>query len=96
MHTPSPDRSQPSHDLTPTDTRLPWLHIQTSVWYEFLVGLLLVPKGEQQLLALNPLLTPAHARNAMDFIAFSLLFMNRIGQTRRCINAAAELVKLMK
>jgi hypothetical protein len=65
------------------------------VWVEFLFGMLLSSKGEQDLLRLNPYLTPDAVKVIMHLVTLSMLRANRLGHTNRCIGTAISLESLL-
>ena len=68
---------------------------ETTLWFEFLVGVLASDSAERQIKELSPLLSPVTIRRAMDLIVDVLLHANRIGQTRRCIVMCRDFVTML-
>ena len=68
---------------------------ETTIWFEFLVGVLPSDCAERQIRELSPLLSPVTIRRAMDLIVDVLFHANRIGQTRRCIVMCREFVTML-
>ena len=68
---------------------------ETTIWFEFLVGILASDCAERQIRELSPLLSPVTIRRAMDLIVDVLFHANRIGQTRRCIVMCREFVTML-
>jgi hypothetical protein len=65
------------------------------VWVEFLFGMLLSSKGEEDLLKLNPYLTSETVTAIMHLVTMSMLRANRLGHTNRCIGTAISLESLL-
>jgi len=65
------------------------------VWVEFLFGMLLSSKGEEDLLKLNPYLSADTVTAIMHLITMSMLRANRLGHTNRCIGTAISLEGLL-
>ena len=65
------------------------------VWVEFLFGMLLSSKGEQDLLQLNPYLSADTLNAIMHLITMGMLRANRLGHTNRCIGTAISLESLL-
>ena len=65
------------------------------VWVEFLFGMLLSSKGEQDLLQLNPYLSADTLTAIMHLITMGMLRANRLGHTNRCIGTAISLESLL-
>ena len=68
---------------------------ETTIWFEFLVGVLPSDCAERQIRELSPLLSPVTIRRAMDLIVDVLFHANRIGQTRRCIVMCRDFVTML-
>ena len=67
----------------------------TIIWIEFLFGTLLSSNGENDLLKLNPYLSPENIKTIMDLITVTMLRSNRLGHTNRCIGTAINLENLI-
>lgn len=65
------------------------------VWVEFLFGMLLSSKGEEDLLKLNPYLSAGTVTAIMHLVTMSMLRANRLGHTNRCIGTAISLESLL-
>lgn len=65
------------------------------VWVEFLFGMLLSSKGEEDLLKLNPYLSAETVTAIMHLVTMSMLRANRLGHTNRCIGTAISLESLL-
>jgi thiol-disulfide isomerase/thioredoxin len=70
--------------------------INSNVWIEFLFGILISSKGEEDLLRLNPYLSPSMIKEMMSLITISMLRSNRLGHTNRCIGIAISLEALLQ
>ena len=68
---------------------------ETTIWFEFLVGVLASDVSEKQIRELSPLLSPATIRRAMDLVVDVLFHANRMGQTRRCIVMTREFLTML-
>lgn len=65
------------------------------VWVEFLFGMLLSSKGEEDLLRLNPYLSAETVTAINHLVSMSMLRANRLGHTNRCIGTAISLESLL-
>jgi hypothetical protein len=70
--------------------------IKSNVWIEFLFGVLISSKGEEDLLRLNPYLAPETIQEMLNLITISMLRSNRLGHTNRCIGIAISLEGLLQ
>lgn len=70
--------------------------INSSVWIEFLFGILISSKGEEDLLRLNPYLSSSTIKEMLSLITISMLRSNRLGHTNRCIGIAINLEALLQ
>jgi hypothetical protein len=64
-------------------------------WVEFLFGMLLSSKGEEDLLKLNPYLSVETVTAINHLVSMSMLRANRLGHTNRCIGTAISLEGLL-
>lgn len=70
--------------------------LNSFVWIEFLFGVLISSKGEEDLLKLNPYLPRAKVDVVMNLVSLCMLRSNRLGHTNRCIGMAISLISLLK
>lgn len=68
----------------------------TSVWIEFLFGVLLSSRGEADLLKLNPFLSGDTISTLLALVTLVMLRSNRVGHTNRCIGMVISLDSLLE
>jgi hypothetical protein len=69
---------------------------KASVWVEFLFGILVSSKGEEDLLRLNPYLSKETIAMIMNLVSICMLRANRLGHTNRCIGSVIVLEALLE
>ena len=67
----------------------------SSIWIEFLFGSLLSSHGEEDLLRLNPFMSPQMLTEILNLVTTSMLRANRLGHTNRCIGTCISLEALL-
>ena len=70
--------------------------LNSEVWVEFLFGVLISSKGAEDLLKLNPYLTPDTVNVMLNLVTMSMLRANRLGHTNRCIGITIGLDSLLR
>jgi thiol-disulfide isomerase/thioredoxin len=66
------------------------------IWTEFLFGVLISTKGEEDLRKLNPFLSNEAVASIMNLTSLTMLRANRLGHTNRCIGTAINLEKMLE
>lgn len=66
------------------------------VWIEFLFGILISTKGEEDLRNLNPFLSKDMVRSIFSLVTLTMMRANRLGHTNRCIGMAINLEKMLE
>jgi hypothetical protein len=69
---------------------------RSSVWVEFLFGVLLSSKGTDDLLKLNPYLPASIMKVVMNVVSVAMLRANRLGLINRCVASVISLEQLLK
>ena len=69
---------------------------RSSVWVEFLFGVLLSSKGAEDLLKLNPYLPVGIMKVVMNVVSVAMLRANRLGLINRCVASVISLEQLLK